>query len=62
MTEEEIKNSQENKVSTLAGELWNEILKVDNMQGIDKAILCQHIHVIQDMMLSKLFTKIHGKL
>jgi hypothetical protein len=62
MSKEEAENSQENKVCNIAADLWNEILKVDNMSKEDISEICKQIHIIQDMMLSKLFTKHFGKL
>jgi hypothetical protein len=57
-----IKTTQETKVVKLAGKLWNEFLKVEGVDVNDTRVVNENIHRIQDMMQSKLFNNIHGKL
>jgi hypothetical protein len=62
MTKEQIKETPECRITDLAGQLWNEFLKVEGIDENDVRVVNENIHRIQDMMLSHLFTKIHGKL
>ncbi len=59
---ENFKDTQEIRCVNLAGELWNELNKVEDLSKNDQLILNESIHRIQDMLLAKLFIKTNGKL
>ncbi len=52
----------EEKTLKAAGLTWNEFLQVECIDENDKAVVCECIHRIQDMMYTRLYIKKHGKL
>lgn len=58
----EFGNCPEVNVIRLAGELWNEFLKVEGLDKNDNLVVNENVHRIQDMMYTNLYIKEHGKI